>query len=242
MLSPQRLVWTGMAALAATGAGAGRADAGAPRPAKPRHGLELSYNIAVMSDYRRGGLSRSGGKPAVQGGVDINGPDGWSAGASVSTIEKRRGATSEVEVFAAKRIKVGANEFAVGATAVVFPGGDDSDFGFAQASVSRAIGPVDATLSVKYAWEQPNLGDEDDTIVSLRVRTPVGRLVGIPITMGASVARTEGRFAIEGTKVDWSWSLTADVKGVDVGVTYSDTDLEDKRGDPAWALSMVRNF
>jgi hypothetical protein len=62
------------------------------------------------------------------------------------------------------------------------------------------------------------------------------------LTAGASIGRSEGPLAIEEVKIDWSLSLTADVQGTDIGLSYVDTDLEDEHGDATCVLSIVRTF
>jgi uncharacterized protein (TIGR02001 family) len=219
------------------------ADANAAKAARDRpRKFEVSANIAAVSDYRRGGVSRSGRAAALQGGVDVDTAAGWSFGAWGSTQAEKKGAKYELDLYGAKSFDLGEAELTLGATMIVFPEGQDIDFGIAQASLSRAIGPIDATLAVNYAWPQTNLDDEDYTYVSLRARTPIGRLVGVPLTLGAGVGHGEGHFAIEGVKNDWSLSLTAHLRGVDVGLSYVDTDLEDERGDPTCVVSIAHSF
>lgn len=238
----RRWVCTGVAAAAATGAGAGCACCGASADAPADSGYTISSTIGLVSDYRRGGLSRSGEEPALQGGVNLDAPSGWSAGMWASNIEERKGAKVEVELYAAKSFDVGETEVTVTATAIVFPGGDGADLAFAGASAARAVGPLDLTLSVKYAWEQRGLNDEDNLNYQLKARTPFGEVGGVPITLNASIGHTDGRQAIEGTKTDWSFGAVAGFDHVDVGVLYTDTDLEDERGNPAVVISFVHNF
>ncbi len=202
--------------------------------------FRLSFNVGVVSDYRRAGVTKSDHAPALQGGADIRTRSGWNAGVRSSTIAERGG--SEVALYGAKVFEVGETELTLGATALIFPGEHEDDFGSVQASASRAIGPIDVTVAVNYAWEQSNLEHEDNLYVGLRARTPIGRLFDVPVTLGASVGRAEGHFAIAESKVDWSLSLTGRVGGFDIGVSYVDTDLDDRRGSPTAVLSITHTF
>jgi uncharacterized protein (TIGR02001 family) len=183
--------------------------------------FRLSFNVGVVS-------------------ADIRTRSGWNAGVRSSTIAERGG--SEVALYGAKVFEVGETELTLGATALIFPGEHEDDFGSVQASASRAIGPIDVTVAVNYAWEQSNLEHEDNLYVGLRARTPIGRLFDVPVTLGASVGRAEGHFAIAESKVDWSLSLTGRVGGFDIGVSYVDTDLDDRRGSPTAVLSITHTF
>jgi uncharacterized protein (TIGR02001 family) len=204
--------------------------------------LDFSFDVALVSDYRRGGLSRSGHAAAVQAGFDVSEPSGWSVGIWASTIDNKRGSNVELNLYGAREFELGETELTLGAMAVVFPGGQGVDYGVAQSSVSHAIGPVDATLVLNYAWSQASLDEEDNLYVALRARTPIGRLASAPLTLGASVGRAQGHFAIEGTKMDWSLSLTAAVRSFDIGISYVDTDVSDRRGDPTCVLTIAHTF
>lgn len=200
----------------------------------------ISFSVAVVSDYRRGGVSKSGGAPALQGGVDVRLPARWNVGVRASTIAEH--GNVEVILYGAKSIEVGETELSLGASMLAYPRNARSDYGFLQASASRAIGPVDATLAVNYAPRQGNLDDRDNLYIVARARTPIGSVFGLPLTLGASVGRMRGRFAMAHVRSDWSLGLSSRIHGVDVGVTYVDNDLSTSRGDPTAVLSLAHSF
>jgi uncharacterized protein (TIGR02001 family) len=81
-------------AMATLGAGLARAE-----EAKPDHAV--SFNAAVVSDYRYRGLSQTRLQPALQGGADyVNNPSGLYAGVWASTIKwtKDLGGDGDVEI------------------------------------------------------------------------------------------------------------------------------------------------
>jgi uncharacterized protein (TIGR02001 family) len=211
-------------------------------PVTPFEHWDVSGDVALVSDYRLGGVTRSGHAAALQAGIDAAHHSGWSVGASASSVDKRKGGHFEMEVHAAKTFAIGDTELSVGALWAMIPEAEHEDFGIAQVSASRTIGPVDVTLAVNYAWAQPNIDDDDNYSVRLRARTLIGRLAGAPITLGASVGHAEGSITLEDTKNDWSVSATAAVGDVDIGLAYIDTDLEDERGDGALVLSFAARF
>ncbi len=214
----------------------------AESPVTPFEQWDVSYSVAAVSDNRRSGVTRSGHAAALQLGVEFEHASGWSFGAHASTVDKRKGGHFEADLHVARRFEVGETEFTVGALWAMIPEADHQDFGIAQFSASHPVGPLDVTLAVNYAWKQENIDDEDNLYVGLRARTPIGRIAGAPITLGASVGHAAGPLAIEGTKLDWSLSAAANVNGADFGVAYVDTDLHDHRGSAALVFSIAVRF
>ena len=176
------LVLLGVAALATGGAGGqyGNADAA---PATDLAHPKITANIAVVSDYVVRGVSYSDHSPALQGSIDVVDRSGWGAGAWTSQIDEFNGATQEIDLYAAKTFTLAGTELSIGATAFVFPNGKDTNVGDIDVSAARAIGPVDATLTVNYVWPQANLGDKDDLYVSVSGVTPAGRVAGAQISV-----------------------------------------------------------
>jgi uncharacterized protein (TIGR02001 family) len=205
------------------------------------HRLDVSLDVAVVSDYRRAGVSRSGGGAAVQDTIHLNFPHGWNAGVFTSTTDRQH-SNFDVALFGAKKFQFGDTDLVLGATAAMNVDRGGVDFGIAQASLAHPVGPFDFTLSVSYAWRQPSLDDEDNLYVSVRGKSRIGRLLGVPVTLGISVGRTEGHFAAEGPRLDWSTSLTADLRGTDFGISYVDNDLSGDRGNPALIVSVAHTF
>lgn len=69
---------------------------------------EVSFNAAVVSDYRFRGISQTRLKPALQGGADYtHNPSGFYAGAWASTIKWTRdaggGGNAEIDLYGGKR-------------------------------------------------------------------------------------------------------------------------------------------
>lgn len=73
------------AALAASGAAFAQSAAPAA-PAAPEPEYTLTYNVGLVTDYRYRGISQSGRKPALQGGIDYANKNGFYLGTWASTI------------------------------------------------------------------------------------------------------------------------------------------------------------
>jgi uncharacterized protein (TIGR02001 family) len=229
-----------MSGAAAVAAGLKQDGDAGPPPSSPWH---VSGELALVSDYRRGGVTQSDGDPAIQGRFDVRHDDGWSMGAFATSMHGRKGSNAQLTLFGAKRFEFGETDVSLGVTGVFFFGGEADPFAIAQASISHPLGPVDATLSVNYAPPQEALDDEYGVNVNLRARTPLGAVNGAPLTASASVGWSENEFAMgAGEKFDWSVGVTTEIAGTEFGLAYVDNDLEDDRGDAGLIFSIAHRF
>jgi uncharacterized protein (TIGR02001 family) len=220
---------------------AGLKQDGEPPPAQPFH---VAGELVLVSDYRQGGVTRSDGDPAIQGRFTVTYDTDWSIGAFASSMNGRQGSNAQLSLFGARRFEFGDTDVSIGATYVMFFGGEADPFAIAQASVTHPIGPAAVTLAVNYAPPQEALDDEYGLNVNLRARSPLGRLNDMPITAAVSVGRAEGEFAMgEEAKLDWSVGVTAEIAdGVEFGLAYVDNDLDDERGDGGFVFSIAHRF
>jgi uncharacterized protein (TIGR02001 family) len=105
-------------AWAQTAAPAAPAAAAAPESS-------LSYNVGVVTDYRYRGISQSGLKPAVQGGIDFSHTSGAYVGAWASTIKwvKDAGGKSDLEldIYGGYKGNAGPVAYDVGVLTYVYP-------------------------------------------------------------------------------------------------------------------------
>ena len=209
-------------------------------PRQEGGGAHVTYSIGLVSDYRRAGVSRSDGKPALQGSIDVRLPEQWDIGVRGASIARR--GNVELTLYGAKTLEVGATDLSIGATFITFPRDKKADYAMFQANASRSIGPIDATIAVLYAPKQGNIDNEDNLYLVARARTPLGKILGAPVTLGANIGRMHGHFADAHSRSDWSLSLAANVGGLDLGLSYVDNDLGDSRGDPAAVISVTRSF
>jgi uncharacterized protein (TIGR02001 family) len=86
----------------------------------------LSYNLGATTDYRYRGISQSGIKPAVQGGVDFAHKSGAYLGAWASTItwtkDSGGGGNVELDVYGGYKFAMGDLSYDLGALAYAYPG------------------------------------------------------------------------------------------------------------------------
>lgn len=227
------LITSGLVAAAPLASGCG---------AEAAQGFEAESSIAFVSDYRARGITVSDNAFAVQGGVTVEHSSGFSVGAWASSMAEAAGGNLELDLIAAKTFSLGEAELSLGGTAYVYPDSDDLNYGEFNTSISASVGPIDGTVGVAYAWDQENIGSDDNLYVFLNGVTTLGEVAGLPLALGGSVGYEDGPLAVESTKYDWSLSLTLDFAGATLGVSYVDTDLHDSVGDPAGVVSLSKTF
>ncbi len=196
--------------------------------------IEISGNVALVSDYRFRGVSFSDGDPALQGGIDIAHSSGVYIGTWASTISGG-GPYGELEldVYGGWSGEVGDGvTLDIGLLYYMYPTenelanflGVDTDYFEPYASISTDLGPVSATLGAAYAWEQDSLGGGDNIYVYTDVEAGIP---DTPIALSAHLGYTDGVFSTDtnSTSFDWglgaSWAVT---DSLSLGVNYVDTE------------------
>ncbi len=126
---------------------------------------EISFNAAVVTDYRYRGISQTRLQPALQGGADyVNNPSGFYAGTWLSTIKwtKDAGGSGDVEWDLYGGIKGDVAKdvsYDVGVLAYVYPSnGLKNVAGFANANTYEIYGQIGfGPAYLKYSHSVSNL-------------------------------------------------------------------------------------
>ena len=200
----------------------------------PPSEIELSANVALVSDYRFRGVSFSDGDPAIQGGFDITHQSGFYAGTWASSIDGGDAfGEMELDLYAGYSASVGNGlTLDAGLLYYVYPTGDDSsetDYFEPYASIGFLIGPAEAKAGVAYAWEQDSLGGRDN--LYLYTDASVG-VPTTPVTVTAHLGYTDGSLApallaggVDDSGFDYSVGATAVVLGgMELGLAYVGVD------------------
>ncbi|MCR2834809.1 TorF family putative porin [Parerythrobacter lacustris] len=193
-------------------------------------GIEISGNVALVSDYRFRGVSFSDGDPALQGGIDLAHSSGLYVGTWASSIS---GGTAfgevELDVYAGWSGDLADGlTFDVGLLYYIYPTGDvagsETDYFEPYASIGTTLGPVGATLGVAYAWEQDSLGGNDNFYVYTDFEVGIPET---PLTLTAHLGYSDGVFATTASGDSFDWGLGASYAITDslsLGVNYVDTE------------------
>jgi len=179
---------------------------------------EVSFNAAVVSDYRYRGISQTRLQPAVQGGADyVNNPTGLYIGAWASSIKwtKDAGGDGDVEldIYAGKRGQVSdAVSYDVGVLTYVYPSnGLKNVAGFANADTTEVYGQLGlGPAYVKYSHAVTNLFGFVDSKNSgyLDVGANIEAGEGFIINLHAGHQKVKNNEAADYT--DWKVGATRD--------------------------------
>lgn len=199
---------------------------------------ELSGNVGLFSEYRFRGIDFSDGDLALQGGMDFAHSSGFYVGtwgSNLAGFGDFGGSHVEVDVYGGYGGSLGGTgTFDVGVLWYLYPGTDDTDYVEFYGSVGAGLGPVEGTLGVAWAPDQGNLA-EDNLYLYGELGTGIPNS---PISLSAHLGYTEGSFGFGGAGyddnyLDWSigaaLALPAPVEGLELGITYVDTDIDEAR-------------
>ncbi len=201
-----------MAALAAFIPTAARADAKTDIP-----GMQLSYNLALVSDYRFRGLSLTNRRPAVQGGIDAAFSSGLFVGTWATNIANYGGSKVEVDLYGGYGGSIGGFDYTATVLGYFYPGGHSVNYAELQSTVARTIGPVTTTLTLTYAPDQRNTsGDNFGAEVGANVA-----ILGTPLTASFTLGRENGYYD---EKWDWSAGLRYPFDALEISATYIDSN------------------
>ncbi|KLI64298.1 TorF family putative porin [Aurantiacibacter marinus] len=188
-------------------------------------GVEVSANVAIVSDYKFRGVSLSDSEIAIQGGVDVGLPSGFYVGTWASSLDETTvgyGST-ELDLYGGWAGEFGNVSTDIGVIAYIYPDAGPGDFDYVEAygSLGLAVGPAEATLGVAYAPERDSLGGTDNFYVytDLGVGIP-----GTPVTVTGHLGYTDGflTFTQDSTAWDYSIGAEAGIPGtpLSVGVAF----------------------
>ena len=209
--------------------------------------IEISGNVSLVTDYRFRGVTFSDEDIAVQGGIDIGHESGFYVGAWASSLEDSAlyGHT-ELDIYGGWSGDVGSGvSVDVGLLYYIYTNGEDavgdSDYFEPYASVTAAIGPVEATVGAAYAPEQGSALPDDNIYVYGGLGTAIP---DTPLSLAAHLGYSEGSldYGSDGY-LDWSLGASYSYDILTLGVAYVDTDLPDIAGqDAAVVFSIGASF
>jgi len=187
--------------------------------------VELSANVALVSDYSFRGISQSDEGPAIQGGFDIAHDSGIYAGVWGSNVDFNDGdeGTVEIDGYVGFANEVNGVGYDVGAIYYAYPGADDNlnyDFWEASFALGYDFDLFSASASVNYSPEF--FGETGDAqYYALGVDAPLSD----NLSLSAHVGHQEIDEGVDYT--DWSLGLSYGFKGLDLSVQYVDTNLDE---------------
>jgi uncharacterized protein (TIGR02001 family) len=180
--------------------------------------FEVEATVSVVSDYRYRGVSLSNGKPAVQVGASVAHQSGLYASLWTSNVASNGGANAELDIAVGFTKELGGITAEIGTIDYIYPGVINSNYYELQSSLTGNVGPAEVNVGLAYAPHQDNLGGADNVYGSVGFEMPYGKT---PLTLKGAVGLEDGAFGDR--KVDWLLGANYNLKGIDVGVSYTDT-------------------
>lgn len=205
--------------------------------AKAEPDYTLSYNVGAVSDYRYRGISQSGRRPALQGGLDFAHKSGFYAGAWASTIRWIKDTppadkgSLEIDLYGGYKGTAGPLGFDVGVLQYWYPGnnyeratGEDADTTEVYGALS--YGPA----TVKYSHALTDLfgtaNSDGSGYLDLSATFDLGNGISLVPHIGWQ------RIKNFGTYRDYSITLAKDFSGVVVSGAIVGTNWENRFGAP----------
>ncbi len=205
--------------------------------------VEVSGNVALVSDYRFRGVSLSDETIAIQGGLDAGFASGLYIGTWASSIEPVGGSETELDLYGGYGFEAGGLAFDVGVLGYFYPGEEDVAYGELYGSATTALGVGEATFGVAYAPEQDNIGNDDNLYVYVSGGLPLGES---PFSLSASLGYETGAFGDPDgdgdDKIDWSLGVSREALGIEWGLAYIGTSEDGDGVDGTAVLTIGRSL
>ncbi len=216
------------ALLAACAATAAFAQAKAPEP-----DYTVSFNAGLVTDYRYRGISQSGKKPALQGGVDYVAKSGFYAGAWGSTITWIKDSSApripvkgpvEIDIYGGYKGEISKDlGYDVGVLQYWYVGNDLSKVSTANANTTEIYGAITAgaftaklSNSVTNLFGTPN--SKNSTYLDLSYTFDLGS--GLTVVPHVGSQKVKGAV----TYTDYSLTVAKDMDGLVLSAALIGTD------------------
>jgi uncharacterized protein (TIGR02001 family) len=202
---------------------------------------EISGNVALVSDYVFRGISQTDNQIAIQGGLDYAHDSGLYVGTWASSVDPDffngtgHDPQIELDLYAGYSGEIGNGMgYDIGYLRYEYPGFGDADTNEVYASLSYS----DFSVSVNYSDELAFLPSDQsawywkaayDTTLpwyEIGFSAHLGYSTGDAFDVSDSDRPADSGFYDSYT--DWSLGVSKSVYGVDLGLTYTDLDLDSK--------------
>jgi uncharacterized protein (TIGR02001 family) len=196
----------------------------------------LSFNLGAVTDYRYRGISQTRFEPALQFGADLALPAGFYIGTWGSTIKWIRDSggdsTVEVDVYAGwKKEVVSGLTLDVGLLQYVYPDAETTlwSSSYDDPNTTEVYGAVTfGPATLKYSHSTSNLFGNRDSKGSgyLDLSATFSLPEGFSLTPHVGYQKVKGSANTHLTYTDYSLTLSKDISGTVVSLTFVGTDTK----------------
>jgi uncharacterized protein (TIGR02001 family) len=195
---------------------------------------EISGNVALSSDYVWRGISQTDNQMAISGGFDYAHDSGlyigtWASNVNSDFFDNETDPQIELDIYAGYAGEFGAIGYDLGFTEYIYPG--SSDINTLELYAGGSYGFTDTVSGAAKYYYSDDFFDTGDSAW----RIEAGVDVGLPqdFSLSALVGKNDGEFFDGGFDyVDYSIGVSKPFVGLDFGLTYTDTDLDDSDCQP----------
>jgi len=180
---------------------------------------EVTFNAAVVSDYRYRGISQSRREPALQGGADYtHNPTGFYLGTWLSTIKWTKdipggGGDVEWDIYGGKRGEIVKDvSYDVGVLSYVYPSNGLGDVpGFTNANTTEIYGQIGyGPAYIKYSHAVTNLFGNVDSKNSGYVDVGANIDISNGFTLNLHAGHQRVQNVANASYTDWKIGVTKD--------------------------------
>jgi uncharacterized protein (TIGR02001 family) len=194
---------------------------------------EFSTTVGFVSEYASRGLTQSDEHPAVQGSIDWNHDSGFYAGVWGSNVDFNDGdeANVELDFYAGYSGEVAGFAYDIGALYYLYPGADDDfDYDYYEGAFSLGYDFDIFSISGAVNYAPDNAANSGNaTYVASYVDVPLP-FMPFDTTLNGSAGHQwiedNDAFGLE-DYTDWSFGISSNIEGFDVGLKYIDTNLDE---------------
>ncbi len=216
--------------------------------------FRVAGSVALVSDYRRRGVSWSDTEPAVTADLELAHRSGAHVGIAAASVRgwgSAGGSDVALDFVVGWRVAALGGDIDAGGRWTAFPGGlPDSDYGELYGRYSGTIGPLYLRAGVAWAPKQTALGRWFDSGADFTAGTPQRRgggdnlyleadasafIPGTPVTLHGHIGHSRGNAGLgpAGTSLaptgrNWDWRIGADVVAgpITFGLAWVATDID----------------
>ncbi len=192
------------------------ANAGAQEAAND---INISGDVAVVSDYRWRGVSLTENGPAIQAGVYASHENGLYAGLWAAA-PTRKSSDLEVDLSVGYAFSLWDGDLDLSVVQYLYPDLDSTDYATFASIYERSIGEWIGRARFEYAPIQRNLPDES-VYAALETERPIG---DTGFALLGSVGWEKGAFTLDGEKWDYSVGARYRFGPGSLDLSYVDTD------------------
>jgi len=211
---------------------------------------EIEANVALSTDYIFRGFSQTGNDPAISGGFDYSFDNGFYAGIWASNVDfgpaqdddenllSDNTTSTEIDVYGGYAVEVSEGvELDFGYIYFVYPG-DSGSLNYSE--FTAGISFNDLGFGLIYSPDYFG-SDEDAIIFNVDYSVGLAENLSLDLHTGFSTVSGDDDFFATGVDsyVDYSIGLSTSAAGVDLSLTYYDTDISNSIADEIGAEDRI---